>query len=127
MRVLAYLRPDKFGVIKDDIGPLASEDVLVQLADVIRGLTQPNDLYGRFGGVVFTILLERGTLRDAEAWAENAVTTISDHLFEIADKTASVTCTLGLSEVTRKRWMSRSSSRAIPSPWFYRREAGHAP
>jgi len=101
VRVLAYLRPDKFGVIKDDIGPLASEDILVQLADVIRGLTQPNDLYGRFGGVVFTILLERGTLRDVEAWAENAVTTISDHLFEIAEKTASVTCTLGLSEVTR--------------------------
>jgi len=101
VRVLVYLRPDKFGVIKDDIGPLASEDILVQLADVIRGLTQPNDLYGRFGGVVFTVLLERGTLRDVEAWAENAVTTISDHLFEIGEKTASVTCTLGLSEVTR--------------------------
>ena len=100
IRVLAYLRPDKFGDIKDDIGPLASEDILVQLADVIRGLTQANDLYGRFGGVVFTILLERGTIRDVEAWAENALTTISDHLFEIADKTVSVTCTLGLSEVT---------------------------
>ncbi len=101
VRVLAYLRPDKFGDIKDDIGPLASEDVLVQLAEVLRGLTQPNDLYGRFGGVVFTVLLERGTLRDVEAWAENAVTTISDHLFEIVEKTVSVTCTLGLSEVTR--------------------------
>ncbi len=101
VRVLAYLRPDKFGDIKDDIGPLASEDVLVQLAEIIRGLTQPNDLYGRFGGVVFTVLLERGTLRDVEAWAENAVVTISDHLFEIANKTVSVTCTLGLSEVTR--------------------------
>ncbi|HEY5623476.1 MAG TPA: EAL domain-containing protein, partial [Gammaproteobacteria bacterium] len=101
VRVLAYLRPDRFGEIKDDIGPLASEDVLVQLAEVVRGLTQPNDLYGRFGGVVFAVLLERGTLRDVEAWADNAITTISDHLFEIGEKTVSVTCTLGLSEVTR--------------------------
>jgi multidomain signaling protein FimX len=101
VRVLAYLRPDKFGEIKDDIGPLASEDLLVQLADVVRGLTQTNDLYGRFGGVVFTLLLERGTLRDVEAWAENAISVISDHLFEIAEKTVSLTCTLGLSEVTR--------------------------
>ena len=101
VRVLAYLRPDRFGDIKDDIGPLASEDVLVQLADVIRGLTRSKDLYGRFGGVVFTMLLERGTLRDVEAWAENALSTISDHLFEIGDKTVSVTCTLGLAEVTR--------------------------
>jgi diguanylate cyclase (GGDEF)-like protein len=101
VRALAYLRPDNFGDIKDDIGPLASEDVLIQLAEVLRGLTQPKDIYGRFGGVVFTILLERGTLRDVEAWAENAITTISDHLFEIAGKTVSVTCTLGLTEVTR--------------------------
>jgi diguanylate cyclase (GGDEF)-like protein len=101
VRVLAYIRPDKFGDIKDDIGPLASEDLLVQLADVIRNLTQSSDLYGRFGGVVFTVLLERGTLRDVEAWADNALSTISDHLFEIADKTISVSCTLGLSEVTR--------------------------
>ena len=101
VRALAYLRPDNFGDIKDDIGPLASEDVLIQLAEVLRGLTQPKDIYGRFGGVVFTILLERGTLRDVEAWAENAITTISDQLFEIAGKTVSVTCTLGLTEVTR--------------------------
>ena len=101
VRVLAYLRPDKFGEIKDEIGPLASEDILVQLAGVVRNLTQTNDLYGRFGGVVFTVLLERGTLRDVEAWAENAISTISDHLFEIDEKTVSVTCTLGLSEVTR--------------------------
>ncbi len=100
VRILAYLRPDGFGGIKDDIGPFASEEVLVQLADVIRRLTQANDLYGRFSGVVFTVLLERGTLRDAEAWAENAVATISDHLFEVAGKTVSVTCTVGLSVVS---------------------------
>ena len=100
VRALAYIRPDKFGDIKDEVGPLATEDVLIQLAEVIRGLTQPNDVCGRFGGVVFTILLERGTLRDLEAWAENVVRLIADHIFEIHAKTLSLTCTLGLSEVT---------------------------
>jgi len=100
VRVLAYLRPDRFGQIKDEVGPLATEDILVQLAEIIRGLMQPNDLYGRFGGVVFTLLLERGTLRDVEAWAENAVTAIADHMFEVEKHTLSVTCTMGLSEVT---------------------------
>lgn len=99
VRVLAYLRPDKFGEIKDEVGPLASEDILVQLAEVIQGLAQPNDLCGRFAGVVFTILLERGALRDAEAWAENLITTISDHIFEVAHNTLSITCTIGLAEV----------------------------
>ena len=100
VRALVYLRPDKFGDIKDEVGPLASEDVLVQLAEVVQGLTQENDLYGRFGGLVFTLLLERGTLRDVEAWAENALVTISEHVFEVANQTLSITCTIGLSEVT---------------------------
>lgn len=100
VRALAYIRPDKFGEIKDEVGPLATEDVLIQLAEIIRGVTQPNDICGRFGGVVFTVLIERGTLRDLEAWAENVVRTISNRVFEINGKTLSLTCTLGLSEVT---------------------------
>jgi len=100
VRALAYIRPDKFGSIKDEVGPLATEDVLIQIAEIIRGLTQPNDICGRFGGVVFTVLIERGTLRDLEAWAENVVRLIADHVFEIHGKTLSLTCTLGLSEVT---------------------------
>ena len=100
VRVLAYFRPDNFGEVKDDIGPFASEDILVQLAEVVRRLTQANDLSGRFSGVVFTVLLERGTLRDVETWAENAITTIGEHLFEIGQKTVSVTCSLGLCEVS---------------------------
>jgi diguanylate cyclase (GGDEF)-like protein len=100
VRALAYIRPDRFGEIKDDVGPLASEDVLIQIAEIIRGLTQENDICGRFGGVVFTALIERGTLRDLKAWAENVIRLISDHIFEINGKALSITCTLGLSEVT---------------------------
>ncbi|HET8699411.1 MAG TPA: diguanylate cyclase, partial [Gammaproteobacteria bacterium] len=69
VRALAYVRPDKFREIEDQIGPISSEDVLVQLAEQLRALTQPTDVCGRFGGQVFTIYVERGTLRDVEAWA----------------------------------------------------------
>src|SRR5690606_7943345 len=81
VRVLAYIRPDKFRELEEQIGPLATEDVLVQLAEQLRELTQPNDLYGRFGGQVFTLFLERGTLRDVEAWAQNARTRIAGRIF----------------------------------------------
>ena len=83
--MLAYIRPDKFRDIEEQIGPLASEDILVQIAEQLRELTQPNDLYGRFGGQVFTMFLERGTLRDIEAWAQNALARIAAaHLRERA-------------------------------------------
>ncbi len=62
VRALIYLRPDKFGELEDQIGPLATEDVLIQIAEQLRELTQPQDFYGRFGGQVFTLFLERGSL-----------------------------------------------------------------
>jgi len=99
VRALAYIRPDKFREIEEQIGPLASEDVLVQIAEQLRELTQPHDLYGRFGGQVFTLYLERGTLRDVEAWAQNALARIAGRIFESAHNTLSVTCTIGLAEV----------------------------
>jgi diguanylate cyclase (GGDEF)-like protein/PAS domain S-box-containing protein len=96
--VLAYLRPDRFGELKDEIGPLASEELLVQLAHLIRSIDQPTDLLGRFGGTDFTLCLERGTLRDVEAWAENALKVINSHIFEVADHSVSLTCTMGIAE-----------------------------
>jgi EAL domain-containing protein (putative c-di-GMP-specific phosphodiesterase class I) len=73
--------------------------VLIQIAQQLRELTQPQDLYGRFGGQVFTLFLERATLRDVEAWAQNALARIADRIFESAHNTLSVTCTIGLAEV----------------------------
>jgi diguanylate cyclase (GGDEF)-like protein len=99
VRVLAYIRPDKFRQIEEQIGPLASEDVLAQIAEQLRELAQPHDLYGRFGGQIFTLFLERGTLRDVEAWAHNALARIAGRIFESAHNTLAVTCTIGLAEV----------------------------
>jgi len=99
VRALVYLRPDKFRELEDQIGPLATEDVLIQIAEQLRELTQPQDFYGRFGGQVFTLFLERGSLRDVEAWAQNALTTIAGRVFESAHNTVSITCTIGMAEV----------------------------
>jgi diguanylate cyclase (GGDEF)-like protein len=99
VRALAYIRPDKFGEIEDEVGPLASEEIIVQLAELLRSSAHDSDICGRFGGTVFTMLLERGTLRDVEAWAEHVVGRISDHMFEVAKNTLSLACTIGLAEI----------------------------
>src|SRR5690606_23663486 len=98
VRALAYVRPDRFGEIEEEVGPLGSEDLLVAIAEILRGTVNAKDLCGRFGGNVFAILLERGTLRDIEAWAEHAVARIREHIFEVASRTLSVTCTIGIAE-----------------------------
>jgi PAS domain S-box-containing protein len=96
VRQFAHIKPDRFIDIQHSIGVLASEDFMAQLAEQVRAQLTPTDLCGRFGGNGFLVLLERGTARDVETWAENVVKRVNEHTFSIEDKTLSATVTVGL-------------------------------
>jgi multidomain signaling protein FimX len=96
VRQFALIKPDRFIEIQNSIGVLASEDFMAQVADLLRTQLTPTDLCGRFGGNGLLILLERGTARDVETWAENVVKRVNEHVFAIEEKTLSATVTVGL-------------------------------
>src|ERR1700683_4637848 len=96
VRQFAHVKPDKFAEVQNTIGVLGSEEFLAQLADLLRVQLTPADICGRFGGNGFLILLERGTARDVETWAENVVKRVSEHTFVFDEKTLSATVTAGL-------------------------------
>jgi diguanylate cyclase (GGDEF)-like protein/PAS domain S-box-containing protein len=96
VRQFAHIKPDRFADIQHSIGILASEDFMVQLAELLRAQLTPTDLCGRFGGNGFLVMLERGTARDVETWAENVAKRVNAHTFSIDDKTISATVTVGL-------------------------------
>jgi len=96
VRQFAHIKPDRFADIQHSIGILASEDFMVQLAELLRTQLTPTDLCGRFGGNGFLVMLERGTARDVETWAENVAKRVNAYTFSIDDKTISATVTVGL-------------------------------
>ncbi len=96
VRQFAFVKPDRFSDIQGAIGVLHSEDFLVQMAELVRPQLTPNDICGRFGGNGLLILLERGTARDTEAWAEAVIAQVGQHTFAIENKTLSATVTIGL-------------------------------
>jgi diguanylate cyclase (GGDEF)-like protein/PAS domain S-box-containing protein len=96
VREFAHIKPDHFVDVQNVIGVLASEDFMAQLAELLRVQLTPTDICGRFGGNGFLVLLERGTARDVETWAENIVKRINEHVFAVDDKTISATVTVGL-------------------------------
>jgi diguanylate cyclase (GGDEF)-like protein/PAS domain S-box-containing protein len=96
VRQFAHIKPDRFIDIQHSIGVLASEDFMAQIAELLRPQMTATDLCGRFGGNGFLILLERGTIRDVETWAETVVKRVNEHVFAIEDKTLSATVTVGL-------------------------------
>ncbi len=96
VRQFAHIKPDRFIDVQNSIGVLASEDFMAQLAELLRAQLTPTDLCGRFGGNGFLVLLERGTARDVETWAENVIKRVNQHVFAIEEKTLSATVTVGL-------------------------------
>ena len=100
MRCLALVKIDKFAALERVIGATASEDVLVEAARLIRGTLNPKELAGRFGGVKFMMLLERGNENDISAWSDRLLARAQTHVMRIRDKSVSVTCTIGLSVVS---------------------------
>ncbi|MBK7250152.1 MAG: diguanylate cyclase [Gammaproteobacteria bacterium] len=99
VRYLALIRPDSFAEVERQVGVAASEQVLAEFAGLIKAQLAPSDLAGRFGGVSFLLLLERGNERDIEAWSDQLVTRIRRHVFRSGQKTLTLACTLGLAVV----------------------------
>lgn len=96
VRALAVIRPDAFGTVVEEVGPLTSEDILAALARLIGEHLQPNDLCGRFGGTTFMVLLARGNNRDLKAWGKDFCRRASEQVFEGGSHSVSVTCSVGV-------------------------------
>jgi diguanylate cyclase (GGDEF)-like protein len=99
VRCLAYVEPDKYDVLHEELGILAAEDFLADFARVLREQLQPGDLAGRFGGHGFMLLVERGNTQDVEAWSEHVVHKVATEVFQAGAKSMSTTCTIGLGPV----------------------------
>jgi len=99
VRQLVSIEPDHLGALSDDVGPLNAEDLISQFAGLINEVRQPNDLIGRFGDGAFMLLMERGTTRDVETWANNLVRKVASQVLRVADKQLSCTCSIGIGMV----------------------------
>ena len=99
MRCIAMVKLDKFSTIERDVGVIASEEVLAEFAKLLKESLHPKEVVGRFGGVRFLVLLERGNENDIEAWGEQLIARVQKHVIRVKDKSVTLTCTVGLSVV----------------------------
>jgi diguanylate cyclase (GGDEF)-like protein len=94
------VKPDKFAAIEHEVGAAGSEEVLKEFARVLQEHLNAKDIAGRFGGVSFLALLERGNERDVEAWSEQLIAKCGKQVVKVGQKSINLTCTVGLSVVT---------------------------
>ncbi len=95
---LLFLEADDFTQIKDNIGVLASEQVLRQLTDLLQRQLPPEAALARLGGGVFAILLDEDEAQ-AQARAEALRQAVEAAIFDAQEQSVTLTVSIGLAPI----------------------------
>ncbi len=94
--VLCFLDLDRFKVINDTNGHAAGDELLRQVATLLRKSIREIDTVARIGGDEFAILLYQCPLERATVIAENICQTVQDFYFHWANERLEIGISIGL-------------------------------
>ncbi len=107
--ILLYIDLDQFKIINDTSGHIAGDELLKQLARLLKGLIRNDDILSRLGGDEFGVLLKSCGIKQAEQIAKNILTVIQDFKFVWDTKTFTVGASIGLVEFTGNMYRDMAS------------------
>jgi diguanylate cyclase (GGDEF)-like protein len=99
--VLLYLDLDQFKVINDTCGHQAGDEMLSQLAVILRKRVRGDDVLARLGGDEFGLLLGNCPLSQAKTIAEGIRKAVSTFRFIWRDKSFSVGVSIGMAVISK--------------------------
>ncbi|HXO18922.1 MAG TPA: EAL domain-containing protein [Thermoanaerobaculia bacterium] len=94
--ILLYLDLDEFKVVNDTCGHLAGDEMLKQVASLLRSRVRHSDLLARLGGDEFGVLLEDCPLDHARQIAEEMRCAMGEFRFSWLDQIFDVGVSIGL-------------------------------
>ncbi len=97
--VLCYLDLDRFKAVNDTCGHLAGDNMLREIATLLKDQVRDSDTVGRLGGDEFGLLLVGCPLEKARQIADDVNHAINDYRFVWKDKIFSVGVSVGLIEI----------------------------
>ena len=121
---LCYLDLDQFKIINDSSGHIAGDELLRQLAEVLKAKVRKSDLLARLGGDEFAVLVGHCTLQDAERVAEGLRTAISEFRFQWDGKSFAVGVSAGLVPITQLTVSMTEVLKAADAACYAAKDAG---
>jgi diguanylate cyclase (GGDEF)-like protein len=115
--------------VNDRYGHRAGDQVLAQIADVLRATCRESDTIARWGGEEFLVILRCSNRGVAPISAERIRMAIENHVFAIGgDQTLGVTCSIGFApfpfSVSRPDEVSWEQVIALADDALYRAKQG---
>jgi len=99
---LLYLSLDNFQDFKSTLGVIGSDQLLIEIAELLKKTCSENDVLARFHGHHFTITHENSDRQGAEACANKIREAIEEFSTVINGTSATTTCTIGISLIEEK-------------------------
>ena len=92
---LLVLDLDHFKEVNDSLGHATGDELLVQVAEILRGRLRTTDVVARLGGDEFAVLLPQSDQKATEAVARGIVEEVHRQLGSLADTRSNVTVSIG--------------------------------
>jgi diguanylate cyclase (GGDEF)-like protein/PAS domain S-box-containing protein len=100
--VMCYLDLDRFKAVNDTCGHMAGDNMLREIATLLRDAVRDSDTVARLGGDEFGILLISCPLDKARQIAGDVCRSVNDYRFVWKDRIFSIGVSVGLVEVGRE-------------------------
>lgn len=102
---LIYFDLDHFKAVNDTMGHNAGDMILRETANVVKNVIRKDDIFGRFGGEEFVVILPNTTGKKATELAERIRSAVESHPFLVTtdsgqQKQHRQTVSLGVAELT---------------------------
>ncbi len=123
--VLCYLDLDRFKVVNDSCGHMAGDNMLREVAALLRDAVRDSDTVARIGGDEFGMLLVGCPLEKARQIADDVCRAVNDYRFVWKDKIFNIGVSIGLVEIGRESGTLEEVMGAADSAGYVAKQQGN--
>jgi len=122
--ILCYMDLDRFKAVNDSCGHLAGDNMLREVAALIKDQVRDSDFVGRLGGDEFGTLLVGCPLDKARQIAADICNAVADYRFVWKDKIFNIGISVGLVEISHTSGNLQDTMSAADSACYVAKQRG---
>ncbi len=124
VHILAYMDLDRFKAVNDSCGHMAGDNMLREVASLIREQVRDSDFVARLGGDEFGTLLVGCPLEKAQQIAADICNAVADYRFVWQDKIFNIGISIGLVEISHASGSLQDIMSAADSACYVAKQRG---